>query len=62
VDVFVSPKGGLGVRAARHIPAGTTYMIVDRAWALDYLVALADPVMGPVVEVIGEEGTGQCYK
>lgn len=49
VEAFVSPAGGIGLRAARPISADSILMSVDNRWILDADAALADPVMGPIL-------------
>ena len=56
VEAFVSPAGGIGLRAARPISADSILMSVDNRWILDADVALADPVMGPILADLEANG------
>ena len=56
VEAFVSPAGGIGLRAARPISADSILMSVDNRWILDADAALADPVMGPTLADLEANG------
>ena len=66
VEAFVSPAGGIGLRAARPISADSILMSVDNRWILDADAALADPVMGPILADLEANGeacaTDHCFR
>jgi hypothetical protein len=66
VEAFVSPAGGIGLRAARPISADSILMSVDNRWILDADAALTDPVMGPILADLEANGeacaTDHCFR
>ncbi len=57
IEAFVSPTGGIGIRAARDIAPGSVFMVVDTRWVLDATVAEADPWLGPLLQDLAGKGT-----